>query len=64
MEQTINLTQPQTEAIATMYTMLASSFPSFNYDYDSAQFNIWKLTFSYQGCRADPNTASQQWFTL
>ncbi|MFT5879465.1 MAG: hypothetical protein ACI86X_000569 [Moritella sp.] len=46
MEQKINLTQPQTEAIATMYTMLASSFPSFNYDYDSAQFAIWKLTFA------------------
>ena len=46
MEQNIQLTQPQTEAIATMYTMLASSFPSFNYDYDSAQFNIWKLTFA------------------
>ena len=44
MEQNISLTQPQTEAIATMYTMLASSFPSFNYDYDSTQFSIWKLT--------------------
>lgn len=46
MEQKINLTQAQTEAVATMYTMLASSFPSFNYDYDSTQFAIWKLTLS------------------
>lgn len=59
MEQTISLTQPQTEAIATMYTMLASSFPSFNYDYDSAQFNIWKLTFTKYAPEAIIKVAEQ-----
>jgi len=36
----------QAEAIGKMYIMLASSFPSFQYDYGSEEFAIWKLTLA------------------
>ncbi len=46
MEQKINLSPEQAEAIGKMYIMLASSFPSFHYDYGSEEFAIWKLTLA------------------
>ncbi|KXO12931.1 hypothetical protein AKG98_4130 [Moritella sp. JT01] len=47
MEQNVELTEAHAEAVTTMYTMLASSFPSsWNHKLNSHLFNIWKLTLA------------------